>query len=100
RYKRIRFFMSRVLNDLTLAIMQSEPDAARIRELGLGEDRIVTVGNLKFDSDEAQTDTALTNQIRARFNFTDGGPLFVAASTHDPEETVVLDAFRVVRKSQ
>jgi 3-deoxy-D-manno-octulosonic-acid transferase len=100
RYKRIRFFMSRVLNDLTLAIMQSEPDAARIRELGLSEDRIVAVGNLKFDSEEAPTDTALTDKIRARFNFTDGGPLFVAASTHDPEETVVLDAFRVVRKSQ
>jgi len=100
RYRRIRFFMSRVLNDLTLAIMQSEPDAARIRELGLSDDRIVTVGNLKFDSAEAPTDTALTDQIRARFDFTDGRPLFVAASTHDPEEPVVLDAFRAVRKSQ
>jgi len=100
RYRRIRFFMSRVLNDLTLAIMQSEPDAARIRELGLSDDRIVTVGNLKFDSEEAPTDTTLTDQIRARFDFTDGRPLFVAASTHDPEEAVVLDAFRAVRKSQ
>lgn len=100
RYKRIRLFMSRVLNDLTLAIMQSEADATRIRELGLSEDRIVTVGNLKFDSEEAPTDTALTDQIRARFAFTDRGPLFVAASTHDPEEAVVLDAFRSVRKSQ
>jgi 3-deoxy-D-manno-octulosonic-acid transferase len=100
RYRRIRFFMSRVLNDLTLAIMQSEADAARISELGLSEDRIVTVGNLKFDSEDAPTDTTLTDQIRARFDFTAGRPLFVAASTHDPEETVVLEAFRAVRKSQ
>jgi 3-deoxy-D-manno-octulosonic-acid transferase len=100
RYKRIRIFMSRVLNDLTLAIMQSEPDAARIGALGLSEDRIATVGNLKFDSEEASTDTALTDQIRTRFDLNDGRPLFVAASTHDPEETVVLDAFRTAKKSQ
>ena len=100
RYKRIRRFMARVLNDLTLAIMQSEPDAARIRELGLGEDRIMTVGNLKFDSEAAPADTTLTDQIRARFDFAGGRPLFVAASTHDPEEAVVLDAFRAVRESQ
>ena len=100
RYKRIRFFMSHVLNDLTLAIMQSEADAARIRELGLGEDRIVTVGNLKFDSEDATRATALTDQIRARFAFADGRPLLVAASTHDPEERVLLDAFRTLRESQ
>jgi 3-deoxy-D-manno-octulosonic-acid transferase len=100
RYTRIRFFMSRVLDDLTIAIMQSEPDAARIRELGLSEDRIVTAGNLKFDSNEALNDPALTDQIRARFGFMDGRPLFVAASTHEPEETVILETFRTVRKSQ
>lgn len=99
RYNRIRLFMSRVLNDLTLAIMQSEPDAARIRELGLTENRIVSAGNLKFDSDDGPPDTTVTDQIRARFDFTGERALFVAASTHDPEEAVVLDAFRAVRNS-
>src|SRR5690349_11344339 len=99
RYKRIRPFISRVLNNLTLAIMQSEQDAMRIRELGLADDCIATVGNLKFDSAGIAADAEVTDQIRARFSFADGRPLLIAASTHDSEEAVVLDAFRLVKES-
>jgi 3-deoxy-D-manno-octulosonic-acid transferase len=100
RYKRIRPFISRVLNNLTFAIMQSEQDAKRIRELGFANNRIVAAGNLKFDSAGTAADDKITNQIRERFRFADDRPLFVAASTHDPEEAVILNAFRVVRGSQ
>jgi len=99
RYKRIRPFISRVLNDLTLALMQSERDAARIRELGLNDNRIVAVGNLKFDSAGTAADVVVTEQIRERFGFADDRPLFVAASTHKPEEAVILTSFRDVRQS-
>jgi len=99
RYNRIRPFISRVLNDLTLATMQSERDATRIRELGLSGDRIVAVGNLKFDTAGTATDTVITSQIRERFGFADSQPLFVAASTHYPEEAVILNAFRAVRQA-
>jgi 3-deoxy-D-manno-octulosonic-acid transferase len=99
RYRRIRPFISRVLNDLTLATMQSEQDAMRIRELGLANERIVAVGNLKFDNTGTAADDKLTTQIRERFSFADDRPLFVAASTHAPEEAVVLNAFRLVRQS-
>src|SRR5207302_3988600 len=50
RYLRIRPFMRRVLNDLTLGVMQTANDADRIRNLGLDENRIKVSGNLKFDS--------------------------------------------------
>lgn len=100
RYKRIRPFISRVLNNLTFAIMQTEQDAQRIRELGFAHDRIAAVGNLKFDSAGTAADDKLTNQIRERFSFADDRRLFVAASTHDPEEAVILNAFRIVRGSQ
>ena len=99
RYQRIRPFISRVLNDLTLALMQSERDATRIRELGLNDNRIVAVGNLKFDSAGTAADAVVTKQIRERFGFEDDRPLFVAASTHNPEEAVILNSFRAVRQS-
>ena len=99
RYKRIRPFISRVLNNLTLAIMQSDQDAQRIRELGLARNRIVAVGNLKFDTAGSTADPEITKQIGMRFGFADGRSLFVAASTHDPEEAVILNAFRAVRQS-
>ena len=99
RYKLIRPFISRVLNDLTLATMQSDQDALRIHQLGLVNKRIVAVGNLKFDSTGTAADGKLTNQIRDRFSFADDRPLFIAACTHAPEESVVLNAFRLVRQS-
>src|SRR5262249_13124414 len=99
RYMRIRPFISRVLNDLELATMQSEQDATRIRELGLTDSRVVAVGNLKFDAAGIAVREGLANEILRRFGFAAGRPLFVAASTHDPEETVILRAFRALRKS-
>lgn len=97
RYKKVRSFIARVLNDLTVAAMQSDQDASRIRELGLNDDRVVVTGNVKFDNAESVADEKLTNTIRDRFAFGDGRPLLVAASTHDPEEGIVIEAFRKVR---
>jgi 3-deoxy-D-manno-octulosonic-acid transferase len=99
RYKRIRPFISRVLNNLTLAAMQSKQDANRIRELGMNGESIVTVGNLKFDGAGAAGDNEVTNQLRQRFSFSDGRPLFVAASTHSPEEEVILNAFCIIKEA-
>jgi len=50
RYQMIRPFMRRMLEGLTIALMQSEKDAARIRDLGLPGERIALPGNLKFDA--------------------------------------------------
>jgi 3-deoxy-D-manno-octulosonic-acid transferase len=98
RYRWIRSFIGRVLNDLTLAIMQSPDDAKRIRDLGVSEEKLRVSGNLKFDSANAAIDQNLTRQLRERFNFT-AGPLIVAASTHEPEEAVLLAAFERTRES-
>ena len=99
RYKLVRTFIRRVLNDLTLAAMQTEQDAARIEALGMPENRISIAGNLKFDSAPSTSDFDLGSEIRNRFGLNDAKPLIVAASTHDPEEQVVIDALRMVRQS-
>jgi 3-deoxy-D-manno-octulosonic-acid transferase len=38
----------------------------------------------------------ITDELRARFALDDGRPLIVAASTHAPEERVVLEAFKLL----
>ena len=99
RYILIRSFMRRVLDDLSIALMQSERDAERIREMGLVSDRILTTGNVKFDSAEAITDEALVLSLGERFDLgADAAPLIVAGSTHAPEETVVIEAFQQLRR--
>src|ERR1043166_9497018 len=50
RYRLIKSFFRRVLSSLSIAVMQSETDASRLRELGMSDDKLYTAGNLKFDA--------------------------------------------------
>jgi 3-deoxy-D-manno-octulosonic-acid transferase len=97
RYKLISVFIRRVLNDLSIALMQSEEDAARIRALGLAEERILMSGNLKFDSAEIAADRAVVADLAGRFGLNEKPQLIVAGSTHGPEEMVMVEAFRRLR---
>lgn len=89
-YKHIKFFMRRVVNDLSIAVMQSEMDAQRIAALGLNASRIVFAGNVKFDVAESVSDMS---DLCERFRLDDSRPLIVAASTHHTEEQIMLASF-------
>ena len=99
RYKWIRTFISRVLDDLLIALMQSEQDAERIRQLGMAAERVMTPGNLKFDSAETAVDDGATDTLRRRFGFYGSQRLIVAASTHASEERVIIEAFKRLKSS-
>src|SRR5215218_7438709 len=98
RYRLIRPFIRRVLSDLSLALMQTDADAERVRALGLAPERIRVTGNVKFDMEEA-TASPLTGELRERFGLDGARPLVVAASTHAPEERVALEAYKLVADS-
>ncbi len=99
RYRKVAPFMRRMLNDLTIALMQSEKDAARIRELGMPAERIALPGNLKFDSAGTPIDERVTADLRKRFGFDGTRPLIVAASTHAPEERLAIEALKQMKHS-
>ena len=98
RYSLIRFFLRRMLRSVTLAVMQSDVDAGRLRELGMDGVRIHTAGNLKFDAKDISFATPKTVEIRQRFGLGDDVPLILAASTHAPEEKIILEAFKQLRE--
>jgi 3-deoxy-D-manno-octulosonic-acid transferase len=93
RYRRIRAFMRLVLAEVDLFLMQGEAHAQRIKELGAPPERVRVVGNLKFDS----LDAPLAPEPLARLVRGDGGPVFVAGSTAEGEEEMVLKAFQRIR---
>jgi 3-deoxy-D-manno-octulosonic-acid transferase len=99
RYRKIRFFMQRVLANITIAMMQSAEDASRLRELGYPKERILTPGNLKFDSAQSSVDLMVATELRRRFAFDESMSLIVAASTHAPEESIVIEAFKQMKRS-
>ena len=97
KYRWIKRFISRVINCLHLAVMQTEVDAERIHMLGLPRSKITVSGNLKFDAGRMPGENSLPTEFRQRFKLTTERPLILAASTHAPEERLVLEAFRGLR---
>ena len=100
RYTLIKVFLRRVLSSLSIAVMQSEADAGRLQALGMPSEKLFTAGNLKFDA-EASSDLAETTaEIAERFGLQSDVPLVLAASTHAPEEEIILESFKQLRTKQ
>src|SRR4030095_4116505 len=85
-YTRVKFFVRRILKDISLAVMQTEADCERIRSLGMTKAQPVVGGNLKCDADPPKKSDAVTAEIKNRFGFVENIPLILAASTHASEE--------------
>jgi 3-deoxy-D-manno-octulosonic-acid transferase len=100
RYKLIKFFLRRVLSSLSIAVMQSETDAQRLGALGMPNERLFNAGNLKFDAELGSELTNKTAELRRRFAFDSNVPLILAASTHAPEEEIILESMQRLRQKQ
>jgi 3-deoxy-D-manno-octulosonic-acid transferase len=98
RYRMITFFLKRVLSSLSMAVMQSEADAERLKYLGMPDGKLFTAGNLKFDAELASGLTDKTEEIRNRFGLNSTVPLVLAASTHAPEEEIILESIKQLKQ--
>jgi 3-deoxy-D-manno-octulosonic-acid transferase len=95
RYKRLGRFLSRVLSEIDLFLMQGETHAERIRAMAAPPERVRVTGNLKFDAVEAgRPPERLARLIQSG----PPRPLWVAGSTVQGEEPLVLAAFHRVRE--
>ena len=93
RYSYVKRFVGKVLSNIDLALMQGEADAERIEALGITEDKVKVTGNLKFDQSIDAVEDNLTEELRERFGITGERQLIIAASTHEPEEKWIIDAY-------
>ena len=100
RYLLIKPLFRRVLSSLTIAVMQSEPDARRLESLGMPRERLFTGGNLKFDAELGSDLADKTTEIGERFGLNRSAPLLLAASTHAPEEQIILESFKRLKATQ
>jgi 3-deoxy-D-manno-octulosonic-acid transferase len=100
RYQLVPSFIARVINHLSLTLMQTEGDADRMRRLGLTPERVIVCGNVKFDAGEEDHSRSLTAELTKRFEFSSGRPVIVAASTHEPEERIIIESFKKLHQSE
>ena len=99
RYSMIRKMMIRVFHYVTLALMQDDENAGHISGLGIRSSRVKITGNIKFDQIVEESENVLTKEFKRRFAVSEDAPLIVAASTHAPEETIIIKAFKEVWKN-
>jgi 3-deoxy-D-manno-octulosonic-acid transferase len=87
-YRRFAALSRPMLGRLAGVAAQSAADAERLSELGAPQ--AIVTGNLKFDVTIPDTALELGAGFRARFGAT--RPIWLAASTRDGEEVLLLDA--------
>jgi 3-deoxy-D-manno-octulosonic-acid transferase len=97
RYKKGKFFISRLLKKFSLILMQSDRDAARIIALGAPKEKVSVTGNLKFDIPLLNFDNKRL-ELRKKLNLDENEILIVAGSTHKGEEEAVVDCFARLKK--
>lgn len=96
RYRRVRFFLSAVLEEVSLFLMQTEQDAEKIRTLGAPSDRVIRTGNMKYDQAASRGVPKEAETLRTEIGLAPGERLMIAGSTHEGEEESVLDAYRII----
>ena len=94
RYHGTRFFWKEVLASLDAAGVISATDAERLAAIGMPAERIHILGNAKFDGLAARVSPELKQEIAARLEIAPGEEVLVAGSTHEGEESVILDVYR------
>jgi 3-deoxy-D-manno-octulosonic-acid transferase len=87
-YRRIAGLTHAVLQGFAAVAAQTEADAGRLRELGAMN--VSVAGNLKFDIEPAPAQLALGGKFREMIG---DRPTWLAASTRDGEEKLILQAF-------
>lgn len=93
-YQRIAALTRSMLQQFSLIAAQSQDDRQRFIALGGGKGQVHAVGNLKF---EIALPASLTEQAEAMRANWGNRPVFIAASTHEGEDEIILNASRQIR---
>ncbi len=93
-YQRVASLLRTTLSNVSAIAAQSREDAERFISLGADPCKVVVVGSTKFDN---EVPTELLEQAASlRRFFGVNRPVWIAASTHEGEELIILDAFEEI----
>lgn len=97
-YRRFGFIVRPMLNRLELCLMQSEIDRKRLIETGLAAEKIKNTGNIKFDRAWRPMDAEERNRWQGLLRLGSSDMIWVAGSTHEGENEIILDTFKGLKK--
>ena len=95
-YRRVRGLAGETLAAVTEIAAQGETDAGRFESIGANPAVITVTGNLKF---EQRIPPSLLERAEVlRRDWGVGRPVWIASSTHEGEDELILNVFRQLRK--
>ena len=98
KYKLTRFFWKRILTNLCAAGMIAGIDAERLKSIGMDSEKIQVLGNAKYDALVAMAAPELQKEINLLFGVQKNERFFIAGSTHQGEEEVVINVYQELIK--
>lgn len=98
-YRRFPFFIRRMLESFNLCLMQTDLDRARLLDIGIGKEKVKALGNIKFDRFGPAMEEKQGGRWRTEFNLSPEDIVWLAGSTHEGEEGMILDTFKEIRPS-
>ncbi|KTC85921.1 lipid IV(A) 3-deoxy-D-manno-octulosonic acid transferase [Legionella drozanskii] len=91
-YKKAEFLFKPVLNQFKAIFTQSEDDAKRFKSLGADLERVVVLGNMKFDLQTQNINSEIFSQLKNCWG--SERTVVMVASTHDDEEQQILSRLK------
>lgn len=92
-YGRLRKLTAPMLAEMSLFAVQTESEAQRFRDLGARAETVEVTGSIKFDLTIDPQLLQRAAELRSQWQAQER-PVWIAASTHEGEDEVVLDAHR------
>ena len=92
-YRRIRPLIAGLLRQIDLTAVQDETYAERFRLLGARPESVRVTGSMKYDGAQTDRDNSLTRRLAALAGFFPDDIVWLAGSSQEPEESIVLEIF-------
>jgi 3-deoxy-D-manno-octulosonic-acid transferase len=99
RAKCLRALLAPITAGITRYLTQSPAIRERALALGLPAERVTVMGHTKFDQAVPSLTPGEAADLRARLGLAPDQPLFLAGSTHEGEEELILDAWEAARRA-
>ncbi|MET0357733.1 MAG: lipid IV(A) 3-deoxy-D-manno-octulosonic acid transferase [Cellvibrio sp.] len=98
-YEKFSFLTRPMLQDLSRALVQNKLDAERFNRIGLPAAHMDVTGNIKFDLTLTEEIRAAANTLKQEWSQNGKYILWIAASTHQGEDEIILEAFAQCKKN-
>ena len=97
-YLKAPALVRRMFAPLSYCLMQTPLDRDRLVRLGMDGKKVITTGNIKFDREMANREPERKAAWLDMLGLNNHMPIWLAGSTHDGEEVVILKVFQDLKR--